>query len=37
MKTNQNNHLQDSVNSISDVGSVDDPGLKTAIAVVFWR
>jgi len=36
-KINQNNHLQDSVSSISDVGSVDDPGLNTAIAAVFWR
>jgi len=32
-KINQNNHLQDNVSSISDVGSVDDPGLNAAIAL----
>jgi len=36
-KINQNNHLQDSVSSISDVGSVDDPGLNAVIAAVFRR
>jgi len=32
---NQNNHLHDSVSSISEVGSVDEPGLNTAILSVF--